>query len=129
MQGLVIDIQGGGCKAERGLDHLTHYYRPFTQPLKSFSALSDSEVDAALADIGTYEPLPYRLSHPEYIRERRRIEATMWSRFKEKGGRPELEHPHYFILGEFSLWESDDSLRADRIRLSSSILHKLHSHR
>jgi len=35
----------------------------------------------------------------------------MRERFLEKGGLPELSRPHYFLLGGFSLWESDDSLK------------------
>ena len=35
----------------------------------------------------------------------------MRERFVQKGGEPELFRPHYFVLGEFSLWESDDSLK------------------
>jgi hypothetical protein len=33
----------------------------------------------------------------------------MRTQFVEKGGRPQLDQPHHFVLGEFRLWESDSS--------------------
>jgi hypothetical protein len=36
----------------------------------------------------------------------------MRRQFETKGGQPERELPHYFVLGGFSLWESDGSSRA-----------------
>lgn len=92
---------------------LTHYYRPFSRPFLSLSGLSDSEVAHVLAAISAHEPLPYRLAHPDYLAERRRIEARMRERFVEKGGCPERGQPHYFVLGEFSPWESDGSRRVE----------------
>lgn len=99
-------------------DVLTHYYRPFSRPFLSLSALPDPEVSRVLAELARFEPLPHRLAHPSYLAERRRIEAGMRRRFEAKGGRPERSHPHYLVLGEFSLWESDGSLKI-RIPLSS----------
>ena len=37
----------------------------------------------------------------------------MRRRFIEKGGDPQLFHPHYFVLGEFSLWEGDGSRKVE----------------
>ena len=90
---------------------LTHYYRPHSRPFLSLSPLSDPEVSAVLDAIARAEPLPFRLTHPAYLSERRRIECRMRERFLEKGGQPEEKHPFYFVLGEFSLWESDGSLK------------------
>jgi hypothetical protein len=90
---------------------LTHYYRPFSRPLLSLSTLAEGQLPAVLDQLGQSEPLPYRLTRSEYLPERRRIEQRMRARFVEKGGRPELLHPHYFILGEFSLWETDGSCK------------------
>jgi hypothetical protein len=92
-------------------DVLTHYYRPFSRPLLSLSALPEPDLAAVLAGLGRHEPLPYRLIHPEYMAERRRMESLMRDQFATKGGRPQREHPHYFVLGEFSLWEADASKR------------------
>ena len=90
---------------------LTHYYRPFSGPLRSLSALSDAELTSVLDRLAANEPLPYRLEQPTYLPERRRIEQAMKERFSEKGGCPQRSHPHYFVLGEFSLWEGDGSLK------------------
>jgi hypothetical protein len=92
-----------------GSEVLTHYYRPHARPFSSLSPLSDREVAEVLDALAGFEPLPFRLTHPSYLAERRRIEAHMRELFLAKGGRPERAHPHYLILGEFSLWESDGS--------------------
>jgi hypothetical protein len=68
-------------------------------------------VARVLAAVASSEPLPYRLTHPDYLSERRRIELRMRQGLLEKGGRPERDSPHDFVLGEFSLWESDGSSR------------------
>lgn len=104
--------------AEQVPEVLTHYYRPFGRPFLSLSLLSDPEVSEVLAAIAGFEPLPYRLTHPTYLSERRRIEERMRQTFLAKGGRPERVNPHYFVLGEFSLWESDGSSKV-QIPLSS----------
>ena len=97
--------------AEQAPDVLTHYYRPHARPFLSLSSLSDPEVSEVLAASARSEPLAFRLTHPGYLSERRTLEARMRHRFLEKGGQPERDHPHYFVLGEFSLWESDGSLK------------------
>jgi hypothetical protein len=66
-----------------------------------------------LAELARHEPLPFRLAHPEYLPERLRIESLMRSQFGAKGGRAELEHPHYFVLGTFALWEADGSRKVE----------------
>ena len=90
---------------------LTHYYRPFSRPLLSLLALSQQDLSVVLERLAREEPLPYRLAHPSYLSERRRIESVMRQQFAAKGGKFERELPHYFVLGEFSLWESDGSSR------------------
>jgi hypothetical protein len=92
---------------------LTHYHRPFSRPLLSLSRLSDVEVAEVLQQLARHEPLPYRLTQSAYLPERRRIEELMRRRFIEKGGDPHLLHPHYFVLGEFSLWENDGSRKVE----------------
>ncbi|MGH8310862.1 MAG: hypothetical protein ACRETX_13840, partial [Steroidobacteraceae bacterium] len=88
---------------------LTHYYRSFSKPLLSISALSVDERATVLAALQGHEPLPFRLAEPEYFPERQRIEKLMRTQFAAKGGRPRREQPHYFVLGTFSLWEADGS--------------------
>jgi hypothetical protein len=99
----------GALVRREQLQALTHYYRPFTRPLLSLSRLSDEEIAEVLSDLAQHEPLPHRLRQPSYLPDRRHIEERMRQRFVEKGGSPELCHPHYFILGEFALWETDGS--------------------
>lgn len=92
---------------------LTHYYRSCSRPLLSLSALSAEERAAALEGLARHEPLPYRLAHPDYLVERLRIEEKMRAQFAAKGGRVELAHPYYFVLGTFGLWEADGSLKVE----------------
>ena len=92
---------------------LTHYYRPFSRPLLSLSRLSAAELTKVLDQLVEHEPLPYRLTQSGYLPQRRQIEQRMRARFIEKGGCPQILHPHYFILGEFSLWESDGSRKVE----------------
>ncbi len=88
---------------------LTHYYRPFSEPLLSLSELSEDRRSIVLAGVAEHEPLPLRLTRPDYFEKRRWLEEAMRTRFLEKGGRPIRVHPHYFVLGEFSHWETDGS--------------------
>ena len=88
---------------------VTHYHRPFSRPLLSLTALPEGEVGEVLKRLAEHEPLPYRLEQPGYLPQRRGIEARMRAQLLRKGGRAEREHPHYFVLGEFSLWEADGS--------------------
>ena len=90
---------------------LTHYYRPFSRPLLNLLDLLEPERSEVLGQIADHEPLPYRLTQPDHLPQRRRIEERMRARFIEKGGRPDRRHPRYFVLGEFSLWESDRSCK------------------
>jgi hypothetical protein len=103
---------------------LTHYYRSFSKPLLSLSALSPDERTTVLATLALHEPLPYRLTHPEYLPERQRIEKAMRAQFLAKGGLVELEHPHYFVLGTFAPWEADGSRKAE-LPLASVPSHSL----
>ena len=92
---------------------LTHYYRPFSRPLRSLSAVLPSRRAAILEGLALHEPLPFRLTRDDYLPERLRIEACMRSQLVEQGGRPEIAHPHYFVLGTFSMWESDGSCKVE----------------
>jgi len=99
-------------RAKEGLaisEVLTHYYRPFSEPLLSLSELSEDRRSIVLAGVAEHEPLPLRLTRPDYFEKRRWLEEAMRTRFLEKGGRPIRAHPHYFVLGEFSHWETDGS--------------------
>ena len=58
---------------------LTHYYRGFSKPLLSLSALPPAKRPPVLADLARHEPLPFRLGHPDYMPERVRIESLMRS--------------------------------------------------
>ena len=88
---------------------LTHYFRPFSAPLRNLAALPVAEQRTTLAWLAAHEPLPDRLIHSEYLGKRAEVERWMYQAFAEAGGEPERTHPHYFVLGTFSLWESDGS--------------------
>jgi hypothetical protein len=94
---------------------LTHYYR--REPFRSLSELDDNEVAAVLAQLEGSGPLEYRLTRSEYLPKRRAIESRMREAFVAKGGAPVRTEPHYFMLGTFSLYEEDDTMRSVSIAL------------
>jgi hypothetical protein len=96
---------------------LTHYYRD--EPLHTLSDLNDAGAIAVIKTIANDRELEYRLTREEYLPRRLEIEALMRAAFIAKGGRPKREHPHYFILGAFSLYEQDAAMHALRIPLDA----------
>lgn len=81
---------------------LTHYY--FEHPFRSITMLDREARDRTLAEIARVRGLKRRLQSQFYFDERSKFELTMRDQFLAKGGEPELERPHYLILGENKLW-------------------------
>jgi hypothetical protein len=85
---------------------LTHYYKG-DAPFRSLSAIPDGpRLSAILDGLSEETALAFaRFRSESYLGERRRIEALLAERFREKGGRPALEHPIYFVVGRSSWFE------------------------
>jgi hypothetical protein len=84
--------------------YITHYYRRGTPPFQSLSALPDQEALDLMSALADDTPFGSRFKDPEgYLKSRRKSEAWVRSAFLHKGGKPRLDYPIYFVLGD-SQW-------------------------
>ncbi len=98
---------------------LTHYYRKVSRPFRTLSELAAERAADVINELSRKEPLPRRLTTPDYLPRRRQIEQTMRDQFVSKGGRPDRHTPHYMILGTWSHWEQEDGFDSVAIPLSA----------
>jgi hypothetical protein len=83
---------------------ITYYFKNGTEPFISMSDFSDNEIQ----DIMTkHFPKDTRFhKNPlDNILRRRSTELWLHQEFKNKGGKPKIEHPIYFTLGNSSYLE------------------------
>lgn len=80
---------------------ITHLYDPCRGPFRNICNLPDEEAERILDEIRNVG-LP-RLK-PNYLPRRRKTEAWLLSERCRKQGRPYLQHPIYFFLGDRSDW-------------------------
>lgn len=91
--------------ADRIPDFVTHYHLPGSRPFLNLSDLAAEELPAVMLalderrEAGEHQ----RVFGSRYMDLRRRTEARLLELFKQAGGRPERDAPHYFVLGE-SAW-------------------------
>ncbi|MDJ0659250.1 MAG: hypothetical protein QNJ42_07125 [Crocosphaera sp.] len=78
--------------------YLTHYYQGENIRLKNICSYDDSEAKAILTNL--FESGQRTWLHPGYLEERRKIEAWLYNDFVNKGKKPYLSYPIYFVLGE-----------------------------
>jgi hypothetical protein len=84
--------------------YITHYYRRGTPPFQSLSSLPEDQALDLMRLLADDTPFGARFKDPEgYLQNRRTSEAWVRSEFIRKGGRPQLDYPIYFVLGE-SQW-------------------------
>ncbi len=76
----------------------THRFRPEYGPFRNVCALPDAEAESIFQQMR--EKYGYRWLVPEYLQERRVIEAWLREEFRSKRGRILTEHPIYFYLGD-----------------------------
>lgn len=79
-------------------DYLTHYYQQGNILFKNICSYDDLEAEAILTNL--FESGQRTWLHPGYLKERREIEAWLYHDFVNKGKKPYLPHPIYFVLGE-----------------------------
>jgi hypothetical protein len=85
-------------------EFITHYFRKGTHPFRSLSTLNDVEAVEIMRSLYDETMFGVRFKDPEqYLQKRRRSEKWVRDEFILKGGRPVLEYPIYFVLGE-SRW-------------------------
>jgi hypothetical protein len=84
--------------------YITHYYRKGTPPFQSLSSLPEDQALGLMRLLADDTPFGARFKDPErYLQNRRTSEAWVRSEFIRIGGRPQLDYPIYFVLGE-SQW-------------------------
>lgn len=83
---------------------ITHYYRRGTPPFQSLSSLPDQQAVDLMRLLADDTPFGARFKDPEgYLQNRKKSEAWVRSEFIRKGGKPQLDYPIYFVLGD-SQW-------------------------
>ncbi|MBF2004104.1 MAG: hypothetical protein IGS49_01155 [Chlorogloeopsis fritschii C42_A2020_084] len=79
-------------------NYITHYYEQGSDILKNICTHPDEVAEVILAHLKDTGKRTWL--HPGYLEERRRVEAWLYEEFEEKGKKPYLKHPLYFVLGE-----------------------------
>lgn len=84
-------------------DFATHYYHPDDQPFRNLSDLEPNELKGVLNKLNSrkkHDAANKRVFGSRYMQFRYETETKLRELFVERGGEPEREHPHYFVLGE-----------------------------
>jgi hypothetical protein len=93
---LVIDDISSGTPAV-----VTHLYDPQRGPFRNICDLCDEEAERLLDEIRNAGRPSLK---PDYLTRRRKTEAWLLAERCRKQGRPYLDHPVYFFLGDRSDW-------------------------
>ena len=100
------------------MDSIVHYYAKGRQPFHSITSLSAQEANRIAGELKqTGLPVFERFGWNEYLAERRKTESWLKTGFLEVGGKPKLDAPHYFTLGESAYFESRYDGNADTISI------------
>lgn len=85
-------------------DFVTHYHLADKAPFQNLSTLDVPQLELVLAELQQRRSAGLKRAFgPKYVALRRLTERRLRDLFIEAGGRPELQAPHYFCLGE-SAW-------------------------
>jgi hypothetical protein len=80
-------------------DFLTHYYEKSTGPFSNLSMLPIEQAERILEEIrGNANRFASQRSS-DYMKKRLELENRIRQLFEQKGGKPRLTKPQYFILG------------------------------
>lgn len=81
---------------------LIHYYDPTMPPLRSITECCSGDVIKKLSDMDGQAFHRFR-NFDWYAKQRNQTEKWLYDAFVQRGGRPTLVHPRYFVLGESKL--------------------------
>lgn len=89
-------------------DYLTHYYLPERGPFLSISYLEGEELEKVIRELKQMcEAGQFRRGIADwYIEERKSTEEFLKEEFRKKGGKIEIDFPHYFVLGSSRMQKS-----------------------
>ena len=99
--------------------YLYHYFEKSKGPLLSLSALPIEEAVGIQNRIVTDNKTFAAKRNEQYLPRRRELEIIVREQFIEKGGEPEKESPHYFVIGECP-WLATWYEQADFIKIPVS---------
>lgn len=77
---------------------ITHSYRDKDEMLKNLCNLPLHEAEAIIANLRSSGKRVWL--HSGYLKDRLRVEQWLYHEFKNKGKKPYLRHPLYFVRGE-----------------------------
>ncbi|WP_413288210.1 hypothetical protein [Bdellovibrio sp. HCB337] len=98
-------------------EFIVHYSRGI--PFRSMSGLSQKELAETLKELNDTNVWGLRrFSDPEYLHRRLKVEQKIRHSFVGKGGRPELDFPIYFFLGNNARFEEHKSNVGYKINLA-----------
>jgi hypothetical protein len=80
-------------------DFLTHYYENATGPFSNLSMLPPEQAEEILEQIRRDGNRFASQRSSDYLKKRLALEDRIRKLFEEKGGKPGLKRPHYFIVG------------------------------
>jgi len=98
---------------------LYHYFEKSKHPLLSLTALPIEEAVAIQNKLVSEQKVFAAQRNEKYLPRRHELEKLVRGMFIEKGGKPEKETPHYFVIGECP-WLATWYEQADYIKISIS---------
>lgn len=96
--------------------HLYHYFEKSKGPLLSLTALPLEEAVAIQNILKSEQKVFAAQRNEEYLPRRRELEKIVRGMFIEKGGKPQIKTPHYFVIGECP-WLATWYEQADYIKI------------
>lgn len=95
---------------------LYHYFEKSKGPLLSLSALTQDEANTIQNKLISDNKTFAAQRNERYLPRRKELERLVYKLFIEKGGKPEKETPHYFVIGECP-WLATWYEQADYIKI------------
>jgi len=91
---------------------ITHYYWGKHEMLKNLCNLPLNEAEIIIANLRSSGKRVWL--HSGYLKDRHRVEEWLYHEFENKGKKPRLRHPLYFVLGENNDFFSKNGFFSDK---------------
>ncbi len=97
--------------------YLYHYFDKTLGAFKNLSDLSDDEAKAVLMDMRETRPYSQPAQRDiQYMNRRRHYEQLAYNKFRELGGKPERQNPHYMVV-EYCKWLGEWYQNCDFVKI------------